>query len=136
MISLSNTSAQTLAPGQTLTFNNVIFKSRCGSESWRNGTGLVKMRSDCGIYEIVFNANVTGATAGAAVQVGMSLSGAALPETTAVYTPAAANAIGHISTSTIVKNSCGDYDSVSIVNNGTNPVIISANANIFVRRIA
>lgn len=136
MISLSNTSAQTLAPGQTLTFNNVIFKSRCGSESWRNGTGLVKMRSDCGIYEIAFNANVTGATAASAVQLSMSLSGATLPETTAVYTPATANAVGHISTSTIVKNSCGDYDNVTIVNTGANPIIVSANANIFVRRIA
>lgn len=136
MIELSNTSAQTVAVGQTVTFNTSIIKSRCGAESWRSGTGQVRLTADCATYEVSFNANVTGATASTPVQLTMYLSGAPLPETTMISTPATANAINNVSATTAIKNSCGDYDRIYIVNTGTTEINIDANPVLFVKRIA
>ena len=135
MIILSNTSAQTLTAGQTLAFNNVILKSRCGTESHRNGTGQVKLRAN-GIYEVSFDANVSGATAATPVQLSLQISGATLPESTAIYTPATADAVGHISMTTAVRNACGDYDQITVTNTGTEAVTIVANSCLYIKRIA
>lgn len=136
MIELSNTSAQTVAAGQTVTFNTTIIKSRCGAESWRSGTGQVRLTADCATYEVSFNANVTGATAGTSVELTLYLSGAALPETKMISTPATANAINNVSATTVIKNACGDYDRVSVVNTGTTDINIDANPVLFIKRIA
>lgn len=135
MIVLSNTSAQVVPVGQALTFNTVIHKSGC-AEGYRLGTGAVKLRANNAIYELSFNANVTGETATDPVQLSMAISGAQLPETTMIYTPAAANAIGNVAASTLIKNCCGDYDRITIMNTGLNPVTISANCCLFIKRIA
>ena len=66
----------------------------------------------------------------------MYLSGAPLPETTMISTPATANAINNVSATTAIKNSCGDYDRIYIVNTGTTEINIDANPVLFVKRIA
>jgi len=135
MIVVSNTSAQTVAAGQTIAFNNVILKSRCGCESYRSGTGQIGLKAN-GIYEASFDANVTGATAATPVQLVIAISGAQLPETTMTYTPAAADAYGNVSARTAVRNECGSYDQITVVNNGTTDITIAANASLYVKRIA
>ena len=50
------------------------------------------------------------------------------------YTPATANAVGEVSISYPMYNGCCDYDRVSVVNTGTEDVIISANPLFVVRR--
>ena len=135
MISLSNTSAQTVAVGQAITFDTVVQKTGC-AESYRVGTGQVRLRANNGIYEVAFSANVTGSTAGSPVQLAVAISGATMPETTMISTPATADAVNNISTTTSVRNDCGDYDRVTIVNTGTIPVIVSANPVLFIKRIA
>lgn len=135
MIVLSNTSAQVIPVGQALTFNTVVHKSGC-AEGYRLGTGAVKLRANNAIYELSFNANVSGETVTAPVQLSMAISGAQLPETTMIYMPAAANAVGNVGSSTLIKNCCGDYDRITVVNTGANPITVEANCCLFIKRVA
>lgn len=134
MIVLSNTTAQTLQPGQAITFNSVILHSGCG-ECHRQNTSSVKMRAN-GIYDVRFAGNIGGATAATAVQLSMQIGGATLPETTMISVPAAANDLNNVATFTAIKNTCGDYDRVTVVNTGTEPVIVGANSVFMIRRVA
>lgn len=134
MIELTNTVAQTIQPGQSVTFNTVVLHTGCG-ECYRRNTPSVKLRAN-GIYEVSFSGNISGTTAGTPVQLAIALGGIALPETVMVSTPAAANAFNNVSTGTFVQNTCGDYDRVTVVNTGTVPVLLSANMNFRVRRMS
>mgnify|MGYP004456209901 FL=1 len=136
MISLSNTTDQTVAVGQSITFNTVLLKSKNGAECHRKNSGSVKLCARPATYEVHFAANVTGATAGTAVQLSLAIGGETINESTMVYTPAAANAVGNVSTDIPVSNCCCDYDRITVVNTGTVPVIVSANPVLFVHRIA
>lgn len=132
MITLSNLTAQTLAPGQALVFDDVILHSGCG-ECHRKNTGSVKLRAN-GVYIVNYGANVSSATAGAPVQLSLQIGGAILPETTAVSTPSTANVFNNISRETRLKNCCGDYDRVTLVNTGTNPITVAKGAVLNIRR--
>lgn len=132
MIKLSNTIAQTVEVGQSVTFNQVLLHTGCG-ESHRAGSGAVKMRGN-GNYEIGFFANVSGATAGTPLQLNIALGGERLLETTMIVTPAAADALQHVGLSVPVKNCCGDYDRVTVINTGTTPITIGANPLFYVKR--
>lgn len=134
MIVLTNTTAQTVEPGQALTFDEVILHTGCG-ECHRPGSDAVKLRAN-GIYEASFSANISSATAGTAVQLALAIGGEQLRETTMISTPAAADALDSVSTDTAIKNSCGDYDRVTVVNTGTAPVTVGANPVLFIKRIA
>ena len=135
MIQLSNTTAQTIATGQSITFNTVLLKTGC-AECHRRNTGSVKLCAKNAIYQVNFNANVTGATAATPVQLSIQLGGDTIPESTMVYTPATANAVGNVSIVLPVRNNCCDYDRVTITNTGTEDVIVSANPTFFIKRIA
>lgn len=130
MIELSNTTAQTLAPGQTLTFDEVIIHKGC-CECHRRGTGSVKLRSN-GVYRASFSGNIDGATADAPVQLALSLGGSPLLETTMI---SAASGVNNVATSTLIQNCCGDYDRVTVTNTGTIPVVVSPNANLSIYKI-
>lgn len=132
MITLSNLTAQTLAPGQALVFDDVILHSGCG-ECHRKNTGSVKLRAN-GVYIVNYGANVSSATAGAPVQLSLQIGGATLPETTAISTPSTANVANNLFRETQLKNCCGDYDRVTLVNTGTNPVTVGARAVLNIRR--
>ncbi len=134
MIELSNTTAQTLASGQSITFDTVLMHTGNG-ECYRKNTGSVKMRAN-GIYEVKFNGNISGATAGTAVSLAIQQGGVTLPETAMITTPAVANDVNNVSCSTLIKNCCGDYDRVTIVNTGTADLTISANPTFTIRRVS
>lgn len=135
MIIVSNTSAQTLAAGQSLTFNNVVLKTKCGAESYRSGSSTVRLKVN-GLYEINFSANVTGATADVPVQLSIQVNGTTLPETTAISTPSTANAVNYIFANTAIRSECCDYNAVSIVNTGTTDITIDSNASLLIKRLA
>lgn len=135
MIELSNTAAKTVSAGDTITFDTVVMKSGNG-ECHRRGSGSVKLCAKGGIYQVYFSANVTGATEDVPVQLSMQLGGEPIPESTTVYTPATANAVGNISFTIPIRNNCCDYNRISVVNSGTSDVILSANPVLFVRRLA
>ena len=89
-----------------------------------------------GIYEVSFAGNISGAVAGTPVQLAFQLGGVTMPETTMVSTPVAANASNNVATSTLIKNCCGDYDRITVTNNGTADVTVAANSAFIVRRLA
>lgn len=127
MVVLSNSTEQTVEPGQSITFDKLIVEAGCG-ETARSG-GPLGLKFGDAIYELSFNANVTGTTTDP-VQLAISVGGSPLPETTSIYTPAAANAVGNVSGSTYVRTRCGLSNQVTVTNNGTNPIVVSPFASL------
>ena len=126
MILLSNTVAQTLAPGAALAFDNVIRRTD-SSVSHRSGSTASVLRSSCGSYDISFHGNVSGAAAGTPVQLSIQLGGATLPETTMISTPGTADTFNNVSAETTVGCS-GFAEAVTVVNTGTEAITVGANA--------
>lgn len=134
MIELSNTTVQTLAVGESMTFDKVIIHSGCG-ECHRPNTGSVKMKAH-GIYGVYFAANVTNTASTATVELSMQAGGETLPETTMEYTPSTAGSASSVSRATLIKNCCGDYDRITITNTGTTAITVGADPVLIVRRLS
>lgn len=133
MIELSNTTAQTIAPGQALTFDTVILNTGCG-ECHRANSGIITLRK-IGIYEVHFSANISGTTTGP-VQLSIELDGEPLVETTMISTPVAAADADNVATSTLVKTCAGCCGRLTVVNTGTSDVVVSPNPVFYVKRVA
>lgn len=134
MIELSNTAAQTIAPGQSLTFDTVLLKTGC-AEAHRTNSGIVTLKADCAVYEIHFAANISATAAGTA-QLAISLDGEPLIETTMINTISTSGDPDNAATATLVKTGCGCCGKISVTNTGTTSVIVSANPALFVKRVA
>lgn len=134
MIKLTNLAAQTIQPGQSVTFSTIMKRSGC-AECFRIGTGSVKLCKRPASYEAVFQANVTTQEAGAA-QLSFQLSGDTLPESTVVRQITTANAFDSITLSDLISVSCCDFDRLTVVNTGTIPVVISTNPLFYVKRVS
>lgn len=134
MIELSNTTAQTVQPGQSLTFDTVVTRSGC-AESHRTNSGIVTLRAKCAKYELHFAANISGTAAGP-VQLAIALDGEPLVETTMISTVAAAGDLNNVATSTLVCTDCGCCGRVTVVNSSTEPVVVGANPAFYVKRVA
>lgn len=133
MVVLTNTTAQTLQPGQSITFDNLVTWSGNG-ECARSG-GPVGLRFPNAIYKLFFKGLVTGAAA-IPVQLSIALGGAALPETRMVYTPAVADAVGTVSAETYART-CGSMaNTVTVTNSGTTEIAIQPNSCLTVIRSA
>lgn len=132
MIVLSNTTEQTLQPGQSINFDEVVMAAGT-CECHRRNTGSVKMRSN-GIYEVSFHGNIGGETAATPVQLALTLGTSPLLETTMISVPAAVTDRNNVGASTRIRNCCGDYDRVSVTNTGTVPVVVAANSSFIVER--
>lgn len=135
MISLSNTTTQNIPAGQALTFDTTTLKSG-NAECHRANTSSIKMCAKGGIYQVYFSANITGATAGTALQLQFELGGDPIAESLMVSTPAVAGALNNVSKSIIIKNCCCDYDRITVTNVGTTNVTIGENPTFLVKRIA
>lgn len=134
MIVLSNLTEQTLQPGQALTFDDVKLKSgNCECFNSQLPTS-VKLKACCAIYKLSFTGNVATDTAGNAVQLSMGIGTQPLVETRMDSAPAAANAFDNVHSSSLFRNSCGDANRISIINSGTNPVIVAPNSAFVVER--
>lgn len=134
MIVLSNTTEQTLQPGQSITFNTVVQRTGC-DVCFRNNSGAVGLKAVPGAYDISFNANVGGTTAAAPVQLSIELGGAPLAETTMISTPAAVGDLNNVASSTRVKTIEGLGNSVTVTNTGANPIVIGANPALTIGRV-
>lgn len=134
MIILTNSIAQTLAPGQSATFDNALLK--CGrSECWRNGSGAVRLNRDCSVYDISFHGNIGSTTVGTA-QIAISLDSSPLLETTMISETAAVGDLNNVGTHTGVRTCCGGCESLTVTNTGTTTVTLGANPSFFIKRIA
>lgn len=134
MVQLSNSAVITLAPGETAFFDRqTINTGNC--TCYRGGISpSVKMASR-GIYDIRFSGNITGATAATPVQIAFEIGGTAVPQTTMISVPAAANDFNNVAKMFYYPNCCDDFSRVGVVNNGTVPVTIGANATFSVKKI-
>lgn len=132
MIVLSNATAQTLAPGQSIIFDTVTMRSGNGDCCHRPGSSAVKMKCRK-TYEISFSANVSSATAGATAVLAIEVGGEVLPETTMKSTSTDANDLNNVATSTAYRNGCYDYDRVTVTNIGTADVTIDANPKLMIK---
>lgn len=131
MILLSNQAAQTIAPGQAVVFDQQIYKvGRC--ECHRTASSVVSLCS-ANMYDVTFDANVTSSEAGS-VQLAIAVDGEALPYGTMITTPAATGDINSISKTIPVSGCCRcGTPKVSIVNNGTTPVVLQPNSSLYIR---
>lgn len=127
----TNTAVQTLQPGQSMTFNDVIIK--CGTGECHQGNGTSIKLCGQGIYDLFFHANIGGVAAGA-VQLSMQLGGATLPETTMISTTAAAGNLNSVSSATFVNTCCCDFNRVTVTNTGTTALTIGANPALKIAR--
>ena len=135
MIELSNTASQTLQPGQAMRFDKVLLHSGC-SECYNDQLPTsVRLTGNCNaIYELSFNGNIASTTAGDAIQLAMAVATTPLVETAMNETPAAANTLTNVSTSTLFRLGCSDLNRVSVVNVGTTPLTIDQNSNFYIIR--
>lgn len=133
MIVLSNLTAQTLQPGQALTFDNVIVRSG-NCECWNKQLPTTVKLKSRGIYSIGFSGNVTSDTAGAILQLAIAVGGQALIETGMNSVPTAANDLNNISTETRYRNCCCDMDRFSVINSGTVPITVAPNSAFVIER--
>lgn len=135
MIELTNSTDQTLAPGQSATFDTVILHTGC-AECHRNNSGSISLTQNNAIYEVSFNCNI-GATAAGDGTIGITLDGSPLTETNSTVVTAAAGDLQNVSASTFVKTCCcGNGDNVLLTNNGTTSINLGANPRFSVKRTA
>lgn len=134
MIKLTNLTAQTVQPGQSVTFSTIMKRSGC-AECFRLGTDSVKLCKRPACYEAFFQANVTTETIGVA-QLSFAIGGATLPESTMVRQIATANAFDSITISDLIPVNCCDFDRLTITNTGTVPVVISTNPLLYIKRVS
>lgn len=117
--------AEYFAPAQTIALNNALaFEASipcpCGCVYHDDGTGIFILRgktNNCfARYQVTFNGNVEIPTGGALTPVALAIAvnGEARPYSTAVYTPAAVDTLGNLTSTAIVTVPKGCCFSVSV----------------------
>lgn len=128
MIELSNSTAQTIPVGGTVTFDKVLLHSGCRECHNPMVPNSVKLRGK-GIYDIEFHGNITSVAAGNVLQLAVAVAESPLPQTAMNATPAAAGTLVNVSAGTYLRNCCCDLDRVSVRNTGTTPVVLAPNSS-------
>lgn len=145
MINSVQETALTLASNTAnISFSSDVVRTRsancCGG--WLNhsiGSTQYQITSP-GIYEIMFNTNVTSATAGA-VALGIKANGELLSGTEMDYTVATANAYGNVSANRLIRI-CGNGSTTitvgSLLTSDTTDtqIPIIKNANLIIKKVA
>lgn len=128
---------QTIEVGGNVIFNSDVVRTRCFN--CRNGfehndnSGLFTL-SKCGIYEILFNANISSPSAGA-ISLAIASNGEVLPGTQMDYTVTDATIFGNVSASRLVRICNNSSKTITITNNGTLPVT-AENSSIIIKKVA
>ena len=129
MIVLSNQTAQTIQPGDSVLFNTAVQRSGCDT-FYQGGTGPLHIK--CGVYEIEFTGNVGGAP-GTQPNLAITIDGTILPETTMTVTTAIDTDVFNVHASTRRKN-CFSGAVIGVKNTGITPVVLQANPALVVER--
>lgn len=133
MISISNLATQTIAAGQTVTFDRLLFKSGC-NECYNNMIpSSIKMCAK-GVYDITFNGNISAGTAGDALQLAIAIEGTPIPTTVMDSTPGTADTLNNVSARVRIRNTCCDLGRITVMNSGTTPVTLAPNSVLNVER--
>lgn len=134
MLVLSNLTAQTIQPGQFVTFDKVVTKTgncECYNSQLPQSA---KLNAQGGVYSLGFSGNITSTTVPAALQLAITVGGQPLVETAMNSAPEAANDLNNISTETRFRNCCSDLDRVGVINSGTVEVTLSPNSSFVIDR--
>lgn len=135
-IEVSNSAVQTIPANGTVTFDVTIPQLACkncpcaSATYHRQGSTAITLRGkNCpAVFDVHFTGNITSADAATAVQLALAVDGAVLPETLMQQTIATANAYANVGAHTFISVCPGETVSVTVVNNGTSPVIVNANS--------
>lgn len=142
------TPIQTVQSGQAVLFANSITCNK-GYVYHREGSGNFSLRgivnNPCccfARYQVTFNGNIalpTGATV-EPISLALAIDGEPLQSSTAIFTPAATDEYGNVTSTAIITVPKGCCFSLSVENNSVgatvNPAINVQNANIVIDRIA
>lgn len=124
---LTNTVEAIVQPGQAIPFDRTLLRIGCNEST----CGCCCNRLN--LYKLEFTGNVSVQTAGDVAQLAIAVDGTALPATTMISTPSAINQFNnvHASYAYLVTNRNG-AGRVTVINTGTVPFTIAANANLIV----
>lgn len=134
MIAISNTTDQTLAAGESITFDKVLMHTGC-AECFIDLAPSVKLKAN-GVYEVTFSANIAGGAATTQVELSLQIGGVTIPYSTMLATSTASGDYYHVSVSVPVKITCGDFNRITVTNTGTTAVTVDVNSILYVRRVA
>ena len=131
---------QTVNAGQNVYFTDTVI---CGNNSitHRSNSGLVTLRGltdQCRArYRVTFGGNIAIPTGGAvgAIQLAIAIQGEAVPATTMIVTPAAAENFFNVHADTFIEVPRGCCVTVAVENTSTAAVLVE-NANLTVVRTA
>lgn len=138
MINSIAVASQTVAANQNVLFTTDRVRTKscnscCGWLSHDTGSGLFTLTKP-GIYEILYNADITSTDTGAASLV-LEQNGEAIGGTQSIYTIATASALGNVSASTLVNVPCGASYTITLTNNSALSLSVQ-DANIIITKIA
>ena len=123
MIVLTNPAAQVVQPGQPVLFTHVAEKETCCPCTSPNGASVKLNKSTK--HRIDFNANV-GGDANTQANLAIALGGEAIPWTHMTATIEAATDVHTVGIGFPLKQCCGAFDRVSVINVGTTAVNVGA----------
>ena len=137
MIVASNSAAQTLTTGQSMTFD--LLKQTGCSEYVADGTSQVYLKAG-GVYLVDFSGNITSTEATTPIQLQISINGSPLADGVMNATPAAAGDLVNVSRATAVNtnpNCCFSIGTayVTITNTGANPLVVAAGSSRRIGRV-
>ena len=134
MIDAINVATQTVAAGAPVLFANTRIQTGCSARHERGSGRFVLLKP--GVYEVAFNANVslpTGATV-APITLDIVQDGETVAGSKMIFTPAAVDTLGNVSTTLLVRvYECGCCSSIGVRNDTTQSVNIQ-DANFVVTR--
>lgn len=132
MIVLSNNTAQTLKPGESLIFDNTVIQSGCAEYHSDHSSSVLMLKP--GMYEIHFTGNVAGIEDDSTLRLAVRVGPSTLSETT-MMTARPKEHYSNVAAATIVRCGTKGMD-IGVANIGTAPVVIAPQSSIFVKRVA
>ncbi len=131
MIALSNNTAQTLDPKQSITFDNDIIRTGSSAEGHYRDTSEVKLRIP-GIYEVHFTGNVMTQPECFA-HLAITANGNIITGTDMIVPP---NVITNVHADMIVRNTADDPKIITVTNVGSETIVVKDGSGMWIRRIA
>lgn len=135
MIELINTAVQTVPVGQSVVYNAVAVRSKCGQERHREGSAFVTILPP-GRFLVTFSGNIavpTGETVGE-ISVGITQNGEVLGGSLMRVTPAAVEEYFNVSSQHYVDTYCNCCVDVGVRNTSDIPILVD-NPNLTVVRV-
>lgn len=122
MIIVSTNTPVTIPIGGSVTFETTNLKYG-DTECHRPRAAAVKLLSG-GAYDVYFAATASGSTANTTIGLSLYLGDEEIAETRTLSDTYTANVMRTISNEYVVMNCCKDYDKITLVNTGSQPINI------------